>query len=279
MSSSQPPERDLSADSVAPATQFADRSGVVTALSLFTIAPLPGPSGLTPRQAGLALRWLPLVGAAAAALAATPLAAIVHWAPRATLLGAAIAVALLALFTRGLHLDGLADTADGLGSRAPADRALEIMRRSDVGPFGVVALVLVLLVDVAALAALGGPAGRPVAAFAVAAATGRLAVLHAAHRRVVGARGSGFGSFVAGSQSTPLVAVATVLVLGAGSGLAAATGADALAWPVAQAAALLVALGFRVHVTRRIGGVTGDVFGALVELGTALTLVGLALSY
>ena len=249
-----------------------------TALSLFTIAPLRGPAELTRPAAAAALRWFPLVGAAIGALAATPLAAILHWAPRATLLGAAIAVALLALFTRGLHLDGLADTADGLGSRAPAERALEIMRRSDVGPFGVVALALVLLVDVAALDAVGGPAGRPVAALAVAAATGRVAVLHAARRRVAGARGSGFGAFVAGSQSTPFLAVATVLVLGAGVGLAAATGANLLAWPLAQAGALLVAAGFRRHVTRRIGGVTGDVFGALVELGTALTLVGLALA-
>ncbi|HEU4675859.1 MAG TPA: adenosylcobinamide-GDP ribazoletransferase, partial [Motilibacteraceae bacterium] len=58
---------------------------------------------------------------------------------------AALALTSLALLTRGLHLDGLADLADGLGSARPAEGALEVMKRSDVGPFGVVTLVLALL--------------------------------------------------------------------------------------------------------------------------------------
>ena len=61
-------------------------------------------------------------------------------------------VALLAVLTRGLHLDGLADTADGLGSGRRGEAALAVMRQSDIGPFGVVTLVLALLVQVAALA-------------------------------------------------------------------------------------------------------------------------------
>ena len=69
-------------------------------------------------------------------------------------------MALLAVATGGLHLDGLADTADGLGSRRPADQALEIMRRPDAGPLGVATLVLVLLVQVSALASLPRRAGR-----------------------------------------------------------------------------------------------------------------------
>jgi adenosylcobinamide-GDP ribazoletransferase len=248
-----------------------------TALALFTLVPVRGAVALTRSRAVAALRWFPLIGAALGAAAALPLAATRAWAPHATLLGAVLAVTLLALGSRGLHLDGLADTADGLASRAPAERALEIMRRSDIGPFGVLAIVCAVLVDVAALTALDASSWRPVAALAVAAGTGRLAVVHAAHRRVPSARSSGFGAYVASSVSTPLAVVETMAVLAGGAGLAAAVHASVPGWLAAQAGALLVTAGARRHTTRRLGGVTGDVFGALVEIGTALTLTGLAL--
>ena len=247
-----------------------------TALALFTVAPVSDGRPLTPERAAAALRLLPVIGAGLGALAGLPVAAALAGVPRADAVAAVLAVALLALLTRGLHLDGLADTADGLGSRAPAPDALAVMRRSDIGPFGVLALLLVVLLDIAALASLGGGTWRPVAALSVAAATGRLAVLHAAHRRVPSARPTGFGALVAGSVSTPVLGVASVLVLGYGAGLAAAVHASIGSWVAAQAAALLLAGAFRRHTTRRLGGVTGDVFGALVELATALTLAGLA---
>ena len=249
-----------------------------TALALFTIAPVRDAATLTRERAAVALRWFPLLGAGLGGLAALPLAAVRAWASHATLLGAVLAVGLLALGSRGLHLDGLADTADGLASRAPAERALSIMHRSDIGPFGALAIVLAVLVDVAALAALTGSVWRPVAALALGAATGRLAVLHAAHPSVPSARTTGFGAYVAGSVSTSVAVLETGLVLGAAAGLAVAVHASLAAWLAAPAAALLIVAGVRWHATRRLGGVTGDVFGALIEIGTALTLTGLALS-
>jgi len=242
--------------------------------ALFSVVPSGRHGELTRADAVAALRWLPLVGAALGAVAGLPLVAVREWAPHATVLGAVLSVCLLVLLTRALHLDGLADTVDGLGSRAPAARALEIMRASDIGPFGVLALVLVLLVDVAALTALPGGRWAPVAALALAAATGRVGVLAGAHRRVPPAHGSGFGSFVAGSVGTPLLAGAVVVLL------AAAAAGRAVGWVVAPAIGLVLDAGFLAHVVRRLGGVTGDVFGALVELGTAATLatLGLALS-
>jgi adenosylcobinamide-GDP ribazoletransferase len=95
---------------------------------------------------------------------------------------------------------------------------------------------------------------------------------------VPSARESGFGAYVAGSVSTGLLAVETAAVLGLGVGLAAAVDASLVGWVVAQMAALVLTAGLLVHARRRLGGVTGDVFGALVEVGTALTLIGLALS-
>ena len=253
-------------------------NGLARAFALFTVLPVRAAPPLTRDDAVRALRWLPLVGAALGAACGLPLTAVRQWAPHAALLGAVLCVLGLVVATRALHLDGLADTADGLGSAASPARALDIMSRSDVGPFGVVAVALVLLVDVAALGSLGGGVWRPVAALAVAAATGRLAVLLAAHRGVPAARPGGFGAHVAGSVATGVLVAETVAVLGFGVGLAAAAGASLLGWPLAQFGALLLGGGLRRHVCRRLGGVTGDVFGALVEIGTAATLVGLALA-
>jgi adenosylcobinamide-GDP ribazoletransferase len=252
-------------------------NGLVRALGLFSIVPVRAVA-LTRADAVAALRWLPALGALLGAVAALPLSAVLEWTPRAALVGAVLSIGVLALLTRALHLDGLADTMDGLGSRAPAAQALEIMRRSDIGPFGVLAIAFAVLIDIAALAALDGTVWRPMAALVVAAATGRVAALMAAHRRVPAARESGFGAHVAGSAGTPLIAAALVAVLGLGAVLAWASDADPVGWPAAQAAALLLAAGFQQHVIRRVGGVTGDVFGALVEIGTALTLAGIAVS-
>jgi len=102
---------------------------------LFTILPVRGQAAqLAPGDGVAALLWLPAVGAALGAAAGLPATAIRQWSPHANGLGAVLAIAALATLTRCLHLDGLADTADGLGSRAPAERALEIMKKSDIGP-------------------------------------------------------------------------------------------------------------------------------------------------
>ena len=248
------------------------------AFALFTVLPVRGMPELTRADAIAALRWLPLVGAAVGATAGLPMTAVLHWAPHAALLGAVLAVVLLVLATRALHLDGLADTVDALGSHALPARALEIMRRSDVGPFGVIAILLVLLVDAAALDSLAGQVWVPVAALAVAAATGRAGVLIAARVRVPSARPDGFGAYVAGSVGAAVLGAELAVVLGFGIGMAAAVDASLLGWAIAQLAALAIAVVLQVHTTRRFGGVTGDVFGALIEIGTAATLAGLALS-
>jgi len=250
---------------------------LLRALGLFTVVPVRAEPRLAPQHAAAALRWLPVVGAVLGAGAALPLAAVAHWAPHARPVGAVLAVAVLAVATRALHLDGLADTADGLGARAAPERARQIMAASDIGPFGVVTVVLTLLADVTALACVPGTAA-PIAALAVAAATGRLAALAGAHRRVPAARPGGFGALVAGSVTTPLLGATVLITLAAGGALARAVGASVTGWVVGQAAALVLCAAFLIHVRRRVGGVTGDVFGALVELGTALTLAAAALA-
>ncbi|HEU4425119.1 MAG TPA: adenosylcobinamide-GDP ribazoletransferase, partial [Pilimelia sp.] len=127
-------------------------AGLRLAVTTFTVVPLrPGP--VDRRAAAVAMALAPALGAAlgAAAGGAVLGAAALGTPP---VLAGVIGVAAGALLTRGLHLDGLADTVDALGSYRSGEAALAIMRKPDVGPFGVTALVLVLLAQAAALAAL-----------------------------------------------------------------------------------------------------------------------------
>jgi adenosylcobinamide-GDP ribazoletransferase len=252
-------------------------SRLARSISMFTIVPVRVDVDLQPGDGVGALLWLPAVGAFVGAAAALPAAAISEWAPHANLLGAVLAIALLALLTRCLHLDGLADTADGLGSGAPAARALEIMRQSDIGPFGVVVLIFVVGADVASLGSLRGGPWTPIGVLAIAAATGRVAAVHAAVRGVRPARASGFGSIVA--DHVPIAAAVgwTAGVLGLGAAVAVELSIPVGWILVPQVIALAAAYLFRLHVVRRLGGVTGDMFGALIELATAVTLIGVAL--
>jgi adenosylcobinamide-GDP ribazoletransferase len=195
------------------------------------------------------------------------------------LLAAVASVALPAVLTRGLHLDGLADTADGLGSGRPAEDALRIMKQSDIGPFGVLTLVFVLLAQVAAVAQLyGGSWARGAAAVVVSAITGRLALTWAARTGVPAARPEGLGATVAGVVPTG-GAVATTLSYGVISAALGPVfgGHGYVRTVVAVAVALVVAELLLRHCGRRFGGVTGDVFGGLAETAATASLVVLSL--
>lgn len=183
------------------------------------------------------------------------------------LLAAAIAVTVEALLTGAIHLDGLADTADGLGA-GTRERALEIMREPTIGAFGATALALDLLVRWAAIAAIaGGP--DPVLALAVAFALGRAAPLGLA-RALPYARPSG-GTGLALTDGSA-VWLASGLALGVG-GAVVVLGVRGL-WLLVGATLAAVVTG--VIAWRRLGGVTGDVLGAAVETATTLALVAAA---
>ncbi|MEU6504726.1 adenosylcobinamide-GDP ribazoletransferase [Streptomyces sp. NPDC046942] len=197
------------------------------------------------------------------------------------LLAAVASVAVPAALTRGLHLDGLADTADGLGSGKPAEDALRIMKQSDIGPFGVITLVLVLLAQVAVLAQLYGDSwARGAMAAVTSAVTARLALTLAARTGVPAARPEGLGAAVAGVVPVRGAAgVAAVCALAA-----AAAGTPFGAYGVVRAAfavllALAVAEWLLRRCVRRFGGVTGDVFGALEETAATAALVVLAFGH
>ncbi len=249
------------------------------ALSLFTVLPAGAPAELDVAGAVRAMYWLPAVGLLLGLAAAGGLAAVQAGGPALPrqLLGAAVGIGLLAVLTGGLHLDGLADTADGLGSRRATADALAIMRRSDIGPSGVVALVLVLLIQVTALAAV--PRGWPaVVALVLAAVTGRVAAVLASG--LPAARPGGLGAMVAGRTGPAGRAATGLLLLTAviPAGLALGGPAAALRGLAAALAGLLAGGLLGRAARRRLGGLTGDVFGAIIELSTATVLLALALS-
>jgi adenosylcobinamide-GDP ribazoletransferase len=256
------------------------------AFGTLTAVRVPAPNSLAAPVPGRAMALAPLAG-----LVPGVGAAVVGWIGLrlglSTSVIGVLVVGMFALTTRGLHLDGLADTADGLAASYDRERALEVMRRGDTGPTGLAAVVLVLLLQVAALsqvlaAASVREAGRdagPVRAMVIViviAVVARLAIPLACRHGIPSARPEGLGATVAGAVSRP----ALVICAGA-TALAAALGgwgAGFAAWGGALAV-LVVILATAVLVrraVRRFGGITGDVLGAAVEIATAAALLTFA---
>lgn len=241
------------------------------AVGTLTVVRVRPPSRITPRTAGRAMLLAPLVGLALGLVAET-VGLMTRWLVIGysdRLLVAVAVVATLALLTRGLHLDGLADTADGLGSGKDAAGALEVMRQSDIGPFGVITLVLVLSGQVAALytALL---LGRGTLALVGAAVVSRLAITWACRRGVAAAHPGGLGATVAGS--VPIAAVIGTTVVVAALLVGVVWLDDDIGYRFvlnvlfALAGSIAVSQVFVLHCVRRLGGVTGDVLGAACEV-------------
>ncbi|MGN6162295.1 MAG: adenosylcobinamide-GDP ribazoletransferase [Marmoricola sp.] len=256
-------------------------------LGFGTLTAIRGPS---PRladkaRAGWTMTFAPLVGAVLAALGIGVLEAF--GAASYSTLGGFIVVGLLALVTRGMHVDGLADVADGLGAakggRPDPLRSLEVMRRGDVGPFGVVTVVVVLGLQASALGQLLA-SGRGLAALVLALIVSRFVLSLLCMRGVPAARTDGLGPLVAGSVGGVQVIVSALLAALLVTLLGAAVRIDH-AQHLLSAGATLAALGagiavgvlFGLRCIHRFGGITGDVLGACVEVTFAGVLVVAAL--
>jgi cobalamin synthase len=239
--------------------------GPFESAALLTVLPVPARAGTSTRGV---LPWAPLVGLGLGGIATGAAVLGDRWI--SPLAGAVLGIAVLALLTRGLHLDGLADTADGLGPLRERERALQVMHQGDVGPFGVVTLVLTLLLQVACLAALLPIAGGWLALW-TAVVTARLAMARTGLAGVPFAEGSSLGRTVARTVSGPWLAAC--LLAGAGLLLLATAGDLVRTGQLAGSAVagLLAAEVLFRRARRRLGGVTGDVMGAMGE--SAMTVV------
>jgi adenosylcobinamide-GDP ribazoletransferase len=214
-----------------------------------------------------------------APLAVAPLGLLVGligWAGRelgvAPLAVALIAVGALALGSRALHLDGLSDVADGLTVSYDRERSLEVMKGGTAGPAGASALVVVLGIQAAALSSvLTTPRGPVVVGVIVCASRAILSVCCA--RGVPAARADGLAVTYAGTVVRTMTVltwlVVTVLCIDV---------LDWAGWPwwrglAVAGAGLLVGAALTYRCVTRFGGVTGDVFGAAIEVTLAAMLV------
>ncbi|ACU95912.1 adenosylcobinamide-GDP ribazoletransferase [Saccharomonospora viridis] len=252
------------------------RDGLRMAFGTLTAVPVPPPRAVDRRVAGVAMTLAPLAALFLAALA-VPAVLLGTWLGLPPLVSAVAAIGVVTFGSRGLHLDGLADTADGLAASYDRDRALDVMRRGDVGPTGVVTLVLAVLTQVAALAGIVASGPTPataVSAMAIAVVAGRGMLPLCCVRGLPSARPEGLGAAVAGSVPPGVAAVVAALVIAA-----AAVVTAVVPGPPWWQGVLAVLLGWLAagallgHAVRRFGGVTGDVLGACVETATLVTLV------
>lgn len=241
------------------------------AAGTFLAFPVSPPARVDRVVAGAAMALAPATALpAAAAWLCLGVVASHGWLPAGV--AAALALGVTALASRAMHLDGLADTADGLSASYDRERALDVMRRGDTGPAGAAAVVIVLLVQYSALATLLSRPGDAALA-AAALVSSRLAAPVASRAGVPAARPGGLGATVAGSVGPGRLALSAL-------GVALATGLASWLAPVPWYAAGLVPLASGAgawlvtqRARRRLGGVTGDVIGAAIEVALAAALV------
>jgi adenosylcobinamide-GDP ribazoletransferase len=233
------------------------------ALAFLTRLPVPLPAELGAQPVGAAVRAFPLIGVLVGSLGAIvyAVADLVGMSPTVSAL---LAVAAMVILTGGLHEDGLADAADGLGGTT-REQALAIMRDSRIGTFGVMALFFVLSLRVVALSYAGSSVEA--ACLLVAAAAGSRAVMPALMYGLPPARRDGLG-WMAGHPDRKRVVDAGAL---------GALIVVAALWPIwgllatACAAAAAALVGWLAR--RRLGGQTGDVLGAAQQLSEAAILL------
>ncbi|WP_419932932.1 adenosylcobinamide-GDP ribazoletransferase [Candidatus Poriferisodalis sp.] len=217
----------------------------------------------TERDLGRSVPWFPLVGAIVGALSGAVFWAV--WQPLGAPLAAILAVATGVVVTGAFHEDGLADTADALGGTTPEERR-EIMKDSRLGTFGTLALVLVTLVQVFAVMPLASR--DAVIALVLAHGVGRaLAVAVMALARA--APGAGLGH----SYTAHLRGLPCALSLLVSYGTAFALGPVGV-FAVGAAAGAALAVGLIAH--RKLGGMTGDVLGAIAQISQMAALVAVS---
>lgn len=238
-------------------------SDFLAALQFLTIFPWPRRAERASDEIGRGAAFFPIIGFLLGAVLVCA-----DWLLRPHLPPVLVAVALaalLALLTRGLHLDGLADTVDGLGAGGPRERMLAVMDDPRAGVFGVVAVVFVVLFKVHAIAALASDRWRTLL---IAPMLARWSMTLFGYRATAAKQGLGAHMIMHMTGARLLFATASSLIVAV-----VVVGLRGLA---AMALVALLALSSKRYFHRRLGGVTGDIFGAVAEICETIVLIAFA---
>jgi adenosylcobinamide-GDP ribazoletransferase len=281
---------------------------LLLAVTFLTGLPLPVPGEARDDDLWGSMAWYPLVGAGLGFAGFAVWLGLSWLLP--PLVAAALVIVLLELFTRALHLDGLMDTCDGYFSGAPRERALEIMKDSRSGAMGVFGAITVIVVKIAALGALAADdalaASALVVGWTVARVLPPIDLRLFRYARARGMTGGGTADATAAPDETipsetnggsladsgsgvprpsegtgapfargrgPAPLVAALLTLFVVAAVTAAATLSLLAVVIVTLVPIAVALAAQAAVSRRLGGLTGDVYGMGIELAEAAALV------
>lgn len=231
------------------------------ALRFLTIFPLPGKLGTTQEELAGSLLFFPLVGVLIGGITSALAGLLQLFFP--PFVTAVLVTSALAVFSGALHLDGLADSADGFFSSRPRERILEIMRDSSTGAMGVLTLVLLILCKVSCLDALVTTRFLLPAVFLMPLA-GRSAILLLMSFLPYARPDGGLATLFYSRNARFAAFWALALCIGLAAGLAGARGIAAVLAVVA------LVFFFSLYCQRKIGGATGDTLGAVSELAEAM---------
>jgi len=241
-------------------------------LSLGTLTALPcrPPTAVDTQVAGRAALLAPVAAVPLGTAAAVTgwLGTVLGLAPLAV---AVMVVAAVVAGNRAFHVDGLADTADGLTASYDAARSLAVMKSGSVGPAGATAILLVLGTQVGAVVSLLALPRGPVVVGCLVALS-RVGHTPACARPVPSVSG-GLGAAYARSLAVPAVTAQWVVAAAAASVVLGWAGLPWRQAPVGFAVAVVAVLLLVRRASRRLGGVNGDVFGAAIEVTLACLLV------
>jgi len=241
------------------------------AVGTLTAIPVKAPARVDRDTAGMAMVLAPL-----AVVPLGVLVGLVLWGGRGLglnpLITGLLAVGALALGSRAFHLDGLADTADALTASYDRERSLEVMKSGSAGPAGVAALIVVLAVQAVAMAVVV-TSGSGLALAGALVCFSRVALTITCARGVPAARPDGLGATTAHSVPPPVVVASWLAAAAVSAAIVAYAGGPWWEMVIGFAVAAGV-VGLLVHrAIRRLGGVTGDIYGAAIEITLAVLLV------
>ena len=242
---------------------------IILAITFLTRLPLPAPKKVAPEDIGESTPFFPLVGLILGGMLVGIYYFCSHfWQP--LVVNIVLVISMIA-FTGGLHLDGLMDTCDGVFSNKDRERTLEIMRDSRVGSMGVLAGICLLLLKITFLNEIGQDMKIPV--LLTFPMFGRWSMVYAISFFPYARTTSGLGSLFVEYAKHYYILIATIIIL--------VVTIPFLLW---KAFPVFIVVGFATwmmsrRLSKRLGGLTGDTYGAICETIETLSLAVLSMKY